>query len=68
MSGGGGNHLPPVLSAPAAGLSEGDQCGQGGALGQAYEGRPDPGDNGQRGRDRGGGVIGGGQKAKCKTI
>ena len=37
--GGGGNHLPTNLSAPAAGLSEGDQ---GGALGQAYEGLPNP--------------------------
>ena len=66
MSGGAENHLPPVLSAPTAGLSEGDQGGQGGALGQGYEGRPDPGDNGERGRERGGGIIrwdgvGGGQ-------
>ena len=33
------------------------QGGQDGALDQAYEGRPDPGDNGERGRDRGIGVI-----------
>ena len=54
MSGGEGNHLPPVLP---AGLCEGDQGGQGGALSQAHEGRPDPADDGERGRDRGGGVI-----------
>ena len=32
------------------------QDGQGGALGQAYEGHP--GDNGEWGRNRGGGVVG----------
>ena len=67
--GGGGNHLSPVLSAPAAGFSEGDQ---GGALGQAYEGLPDPGDNGEWGRNRGGGVIrwggvGGGQMSNLDS-
>ena len=57
MSGGEGNHLPPVLPAPAAGLCEGDQGGQGGALSEAHEGCSDPADNGKRGRDRGCGVI-----------
>ena len=51
----GGYHLPPVLSAPSAHLPGEDHGVWGGALGQAYVGHP--GDHGERGGVRGGGVM-----------